>query len=60
MVREIPDIVVSTTEALVKCEIFMVSIAFAYAILSGADLGSGESQKLSVSTAECVPRLSGA
>jgi len=33
MVREIPDIVVSTTEALVKCVIFMVSIALGYAIL---------------------------
>ena len=29
--REIPDIVVSTTEALVKYGVFMVSIAVAYA-----------------------------
>jgi hypothetical protein len=31
--HEIPDIVVSTTEALMKCGIFMVSIALGYAIL---------------------------
>jgi hypothetical protein len=34
IVREIPDIVVSTTEALVKYRSFIVSIALAYANVS--------------------------
>jgi hypothetical protein len=32
MAREIPEVVVSTMEALVKCGVFIVSIAFAYGI----------------------------
>ena len=66
MVHEVPDIVVSTTEALVKCGIFMVSIAFDYAILvrilALASLRNGAYRPQSVSLErmkECRARFDG-